>query len=164
MGLLWWMAGSKAPGMGQALLAAEPMMLAMSPGHPLARRDEVWPQDLRGEVILNSPDDWRRPLSSAPFTGILGRSVRIVRTIDETIESVASGLGVIPVPRSLITAHMPPPVIARPLRGVPDAELVAVWRREDEGQASVRSLIECVVQASRTALAGAAAGGLNGAD
>ena len=153
MGLLWWMAGSSAPGLGQALLVAEPMMVAMSPTHPLAGRDEIWPADLRDQTILNSPDDWRRPVASAPFTDILGRSVRIVRTIDETIESVASGLGVIPVPRSLITAHMPPPVVARPLRGVPNAELVAVWRREDESLAPVRSLIECVVKASRTTLA-----------
>lgn len=97
-------------------------------------------------------------MAAAPFTDILGRSVRIVRTIDETIESVASGLGVIPVPRSLITAHMPPPVVARPLRGVPNAELVAIWRHEDESLAPVRSLIECVVQASKTALAGHASG------
>jgi DNA-binding transcriptional LysR family regulator len=153
MGLLWWTAGSKAPGMGQTLLATEPMMLAMSPDHPLAGRDEIWPDDLRSEVILDSPGDWRRPLALAPFTVTLGRAVRTVRTIDETIECVASGLGVSPVPRSLVTAHMPPPVIAKPLRGVPSAELVAVWRLADEDLARVRSLIECVVRAARTALA-----------
>jgi DNA-binding transcriptional LysR family regulator len=134
-------------------------MLAMSPAHPLAGRAETWPDDLRDEVILDSPGDWRRPLALAPFTTTLGRAVRTVRTIDETIECVASGLGVIPVPRSLITAHMPPPVIAKPLRGVPSAELVAVWRLEDAGLARVRSLIECVVQAARAALAGPGSGG-----
>jgi DNA-binding transcriptional LysR family regulator len=158
IGLLWWTEGCQASGMGQTLLGSEPVMLAMSPAHPLAQRDEIWPDDLRDEVILDSPGDWRRPLALAPFTDTIGRSVRIVRTIDETIECIASGLGVIPVPRSLITAHIPPPVVARPLRGVPQAELVAVWRPEDDGLPLVRSLLECVVEASRAALATGLAG------
>jgi DNA-binding transcriptional LysR family regulator len=134
------------------------MVLAMSPGHALAQREEIWPDDLRGEIILDSPSDWRRPLGQASLTDSLGRAVRIVRTIDETVECIASGLGVIVMPRSIVTAHIPPTVIARPLRGVPRAELVAVWRPEDEGLPRVRSLIECVVRASRDALAGAGDG------
>jgi DNA-binding transcriptional LysR family regulator len=66
IGLMWWAEGSKAPGMGQTVLAAESMMIAMSPEHPLAGREAIWPEDLRGEVILDSPGDWRRPLALAP--------------------------------------------------------------------------------------------------
>jgi DNA-binding transcriptional LysR family regulator len=76
----------------------------------------------------------------------------VVRTIDETIEWVASGLGVIPVPSSLVSAHMPPSVIARPLREVPKTELVAVWWPADESLPHVRFLIRCVVQASQAIL------------
>ena len=56
------------------------------------------------------------------------------------------------MPSSLITAHMPPPVVALPLRGVPMMELVAAWRHEDEDLPQVRSLIQCVVQAPRATL------------
>ena len=76
----------------------------------------------------------------------------MVHTIDETIECVASGLGVILVPSSLVAAHMPPSVVARPLRGVPKTELVVVWRPEDESLPRVRALIRCVVQASQAVL------------
>jgi DNA-binding transcriptional LysR family regulator len=77
----------------------------------------------------------------------------VVRTIDETIEWVTSGLGVILVSSSLVAAHMPPSVVARPLRGVPHTELVAVWRPQDESVPHLRSLIGCVVQASKAVLA-----------
>lgn len=152
LGVLWWPEGCKANSFGQTVLATEQPVLAMSSSHALAKRDEIWPDDLRDEVILDAPSDWRRPIAVAPYTGKLGRSMHVVRTIDETIECIASGLGVIPVPSSLITAHMPPPVVARPLRGVPNMELVAVWRHEDEILPQMRALIQCVVQASRVTL------------
>ena len=154
MGLLWWPEGHQVAGLGQRRLAADPVQVAMSPSHPLAKRDEVYPEDLRSEVVLHYPDDWRWTVPPAPPSGPLGRTVRMVRTIDETIECIASGLGVISLPRSVIAAHMPPPVVARPLRGVQNAELVAVWRPGEDRTPQIRSLIECVAVASRTALTG----------
>jgi DNA-binding transcriptional LysR family regulator len=152
LGILWWPEGCKAHPLGQTLLATEQPMIAMSASHPLAQREEIWPRDLRNEVILLAPVEYQRSIGLPATTGKLGRAVHVVRTIDETIECVASGLGVIPVPSSLVTAHMPPPVVALPLRGVPMMELVAVWRHEDEDLPQVRSLIQCVVQASRATL------------
>ena len=84
--------------------------------------------------------------------GRLGRSVNVVRTIDETIEYVASGLGLAVVPSSIVAAHMPPTVVARPLHGAPMTDLVAVWRPEDENLPKVRTLIRCVVRASQAVL------------
>jgi DNA-binding transcriptional LysR family regulator len=149
MGLLWWPEGSRARGFAQALLRTEPLVVAMPVAHPLAEREELWPEDLRDEVILDAPPDLKRG-HRASYPGTLGRSVRVVRTIDETIECIASGLGIVPVPHSLISAHMPPSVVARPLRQVPNVELVAVWRPEDENLPEVRALVRCVVEASRT--------------
>jgi DNA-binding transcriptional LysR family regulator len=156
MGLLWWPEGcTVAASLGKALLAREQTVLAMPATHPLAGRSELIPEDLRDEIILHAPAEWRRPLSAARM-GKLGRGTHVVRTIDETIECVATGLGVILVPSSLVAVHMPPSVVARPLRGVPKTELVVVWRPEDEGIPRVRALIRCVVQASRAVLAGEA--------
>jgi DNA-binding transcriptional LysR family regulator len=152
MGLLWWPEGCKTSArLGQVLLASEETVLAMPASHPLASQPEVSLEDLRDEVVLDAPAEWRRSLSAARI-GRLGRGVHVVRTIDETVEWITSGLGVIAVPSSLVSAHMPPSVVSRPLRGVPRTELVAVWRPEDESLPLMRSLIRCVVQASQAIL------------
>jgi DNA-binding transcriptional LysR family regulator len=152
LAVFWWPAGCKALNLRQIPLAPEQPLLAMSATHPLTSRDEIWPDDLRDEVILDAPPEWRRSLDCAPVPNRLGRAVRVVRTIDETIECIVSGLGVIEVPASLMPAHMPPSVVARPLRGVPALELAAVWRHDDENLPQLRSLIQCLVQACRTML------------
>jgi DNA-binding transcriptional LysR family regulator len=149
--LLWWPEGCHAPGLSQALLASEQTFLALPAGHRLASRAEVWPGDIRDEIILDAPPEWRRSLPSSQM-GRLGRRVHVVRTIDETIEYVASGLGVAVVPSSVVAAHMPPTVAARPLRGVPRTEFVALWRPEDETLPRIRSLIRCVVRAAQDVL------------
>jgi DNA-binding transcriptional LysR family regulator len=161
MGLLWWPEGCSAPGLGQALLAREQTVIVMPATHPLAQRDEVLPEDIQDEIILDAPPEWRRSLTASRM-GRLGRSVHVVRTIDETIEYVASGLGVAVVPSSVVAVHMPPMVAARPLRGVPKTEFVAVWRPEDESLPQVRSLIQCVVRASQATLPDKSPAGLNG--
>ena len=157
MGLLWWPAGCSAPGLGRALLAVEQTVIVVPATHPLAQRDEVFPEDIRDEIILDAPPEWRRSLSLSRM-GRLGRGVQVVQTIDESIEYVASGLGIAVTPSSLALAHMPPTVVARPLRGARNTEFVAVWRLEDENLPKVRSLIRCVVQAAQASRAvGAAA-------
>jgi DNA-binding transcriptional LysR family regulator len=95
--------------------------------------------------------------------GRLGRSVHVVRTIDETIEYVASGLGVAVVPHSVVAAHMPPTLVARPLRGARTTEFVAVWRPEDESLPKLRSLIRCVVRACQAILPDTVPADLDGA-
>jgi DNA-binding transcriptional LysR family regulator len=152
MGLMWWPEGCSAPLLGQTVLAREQTLLVLPAAHPLAERDEIWPEDIRNEVILDAPPEWRRSLNASRM-GRLGRRVQVVRTIDETVEYVASGLGVAVVPSSVVAAHMPPLVVARPLRGVVNIEFVAVWRREDESIPEIRSLIRCVVQICETILA-----------
>jgi DNA-binding transcriptional LysR family regulator len=158
LALLWVPEGHTVRGVGQILLASEQMVLAMSARHPLAMRDELTPDDLRDEVLLGAPNDWQPATLAAPRVYRTGRAIRAVRTIDETIESVEARLGVIPLPPSLITAHMPASIVSRPLRGLPKSDFVAVWRPENERSTALRSLIECVVRASRCLLTGAAPG------
>jgi DNA-binding transcriptional LysR family regulator len=167
IGLLWWPEGCSAPALGQVVLgqvvlAREETVIAMPATHPLAQRDEVLPADIRDETVLDAPPEWRRSLNVPPI-GKLGRRVHVVRTIDESVENVVSGLGLAIVPFSVVGAHMPPTIVARPLRGLPRTELVAVWRQEDKGVGGVggvggvphmRSLIRCVVQAAQAVLPG----------
>jgi DNA-binding transcriptional LysR family regulator len=151
MGLLWWPGGCSAPALGQVVLAREETVIAMPATHPLAQRDEIQPTDIRDETVLDAPPEWRRSLNVSRI-GKLGRRVQVVRTIDETIEHVMSGLGLAVVPSSVVAAHMPSTIVARPVRGVPKTELVAVWRQEDKSLPHLRSLIRCVVQAAQGTL------------
>lgn len=72
-----------------------------------------------------------------------GRGVRVVRTIDETGESLLTDLGVTTVP---------PSVVARPLRDAPSTDLVAVWRPADEEREEVRALVRGIVRAGQRGL------------
>lgn len=153
IGLLWWPQGCSAPFLHQALLVRDETVVAMPAGHPLADRAEISVTDIRDEIILDAPPGWRRSLAFSRM-GRLGRGVHVVRTIDETIEYVASGLGVAVLPSSAAASHMPPTVTARPLRGVPNTDLVAVWRPDDERLPQARALIRCVVQAAQGLLPG----------
>jgi DNA-binding transcriptional LysR family regulator len=154
LALLWVPEGHTAHRLKQTLLAREDMLLAMPATHPLAARDELTFEDLREEVLLGAPTDWQPAVLAASRLYRMGRATRAVRTIDETIESIMAGLGVIPLPPSLISAHMPPSVVSRPVCGLPKSDLLAVWRPEDEHLPELRSLIRCVVRASRSTLTG----------
>lgn len=148
LGLLWWPEGCSAPGLRQVVLAREETMVALPAAHPLARRDALSPADLSDETILDAPPEWRRSLNASRI-GRLGRRVHVVRAMDETVEHVLSGLGVALVPASVVTAHMPAEVAARPIAGVPKTELVAVWRQEDKSLPHLPPLIRCVVRAAQ---------------
>lgn len=148
IGLLWWPQGCSAPFLRQALLLRDDMVVALPSDHPLAGREDLAARDLRDEIVLATPPEWRRALTDSRL-GQLGRGVRVVRTIDETVEYVAAGLGVAILPATAAAAHMPPTVAARPLRGAPKMELAAVWRPEDERHPQARALIRCVVRAAR---------------
>jgi DNA-binding transcriptional LysR family regulator len=161
VGLLWWPECCSAPGGSHAVLAREQTVIVMPATHLLAQHDELGPEDIRDETILDAPPEWRRSLNASQM-GRLGRRVHVVRTIDETVEYVASGLGVAVVPSSVVVAHVPPALVARPLRGA-RTELVAVWRPDDESLPKVRSLIRCLMQASRLVLSDPTVPDLDGA-
>lgn len=148
IGLLWWPEGCSVPGLGKARLAREDVCVLLPVSHRLTRPDEVTVEDIKDEIVLDAPPEWRRALNASRM-GRLGRSVHVVRTIDETIEYVASGLGVGVVPSSVAAAHMPPTIASRPLHGARKVEFVAVWRPGNESLPNVRSLIRCVVGAAR---------------
>lgn len=148
IGLLWWPEGCSAPYLRQELLVRDETVVALHAGHPLADLDILSPASLHDEVILDAPPEWRRSLTASRMAR-LGRAVRVVNTIDETIEYVASGLGVAILPASAAAAHMPATVAIRSLRGAPKTDLAAVWRPEDERLPQTRDLIQCIVRAAR---------------
>jgi DNA-binding transcriptional LysR family regulator len=144
IGLMWLPEGQRLRGARRAVLLCERMVLVLSPQHRLADRAEITREDLCDEVLLHAPGDSTVP---EPLLG-MGRARLVVRTIDETVESIAVGHGVITVPPSLVAAHMPDTVAVRPLRDASYAELVAVWRPEDEELPEIRDLVRSLVRAA----------------
>lgn len=84
-------------------LAAEPLVLACAPGHPLAGRETVELAELRAERFVDFPPDWgtREVVDAATAAAGVERRVALeVTDVHSLLEFVAFGLGVALVPRS----------------------------------------------------------------
>ncbi|MEV7342692.1 LysR family transcriptional regulator [Streptomyces sp. NPDC093544] len=150
--LLWVDPGFVLRGMHQIVLASESLVLAMPPSHPLAQQDLVHVDALVDEVMLAIPPGTSTASAASRRLTQLGAASCLVRAIDETQESIMSGLGVIAVPQSIAAAHLRPPIVTRPLVGATGLDLVAAWRPSDESHPELRALVECLVQAAPVAL------------
>lgn len=93
------------PGLAATMLAAEPVLLACLPGHPLATRDSVTAADLADEPFVDYSPGWgTRTVADQVFaTAGIDRSIGI-EVADGSIHSalVRAGLGLALLPRSMI--------------------------------------------------------------
>ncbi|MEU6426535.1 LysR family transcriptional regulator [Microbispora sp. NPDC046973] len=86
-----------------APLAAEPLVLACAPGHPLAALARVRLEALRGERFVDFPPDWgtRTRADEALAAAGVDRHVALeVTDVHSLLDLVGNGLGVALVPRS----------------------------------------------------------------
>ncbi|MBE3008124.1 LysR family transcriptional regulator [Microbispora sp. NEAU-D428] len=84
-------------------LAAEPLVLACAPGHPLAVLGRVGLEALRGERFVDFPPDWgtRTRADEALAASGVDRHVALeVTDVHSLLDLVGNGLGVALVPRS----------------------------------------------------------------
>ncbi|GIH51511.1 LysR family transcriptional regulator [Microbispora rosea] len=84
-------------------LAAEPLVLACAPGHPLATPGKVGLKALRGERFVDFPPDWgtRTRADEALAAAGVDRHVALeVTDVHSLLDLVGNGLGVALVPRS----------------------------------------------------------------
>ncbi|MEU6411774.1 LysR family transcriptional regulator [Microbispora sp. NPDC046933] len=84
-------------------LAAEPLVLACAPGHPLAAHSRVGLEALRGERFVDFPPDWgtRTRADEALAAAGVDRHVALeVTDVHSLLDLVGNGLGVALVPRS----------------------------------------------------------------
>ena len=117
-----------------ALVAEEPVVVALPAAHPLARRDAVPLAELAGEpwllVPARVPSRLRNiALGAAAAAGFTPRVAQEARELDALVALVSAGLGVTLVPVS-VSRVARPGVAFRPLAGETLAfRLVALWRR-----------------------------------
>ncbi len=138
-----------------AELARDPFVLAVAPGHPLARgAGPVSLQSLEGERVLLLDDghclrDQALAVCSRAGAEELGFRATSLSTL---VQMVASGAGVTLLPRIAVETEAPRAGLrARPLaEPSPGRTLVLAWRRGSAAEPALRALAEIVSRAAAT--------------
>ncbi|MFI5844520.1 LysR family transcriptional regulator [Catenuloplanes sp. NPDC051500] len=100
-------------------LYAEPRVVALPAGHPLATPGGVRLADLAGEELLQPAEavpEWIFPSFSGPSS----------LSVEEKFENVAAGRGVVIVPESVTRYYRRPDLAFVPVTDLPDAEFCLV--------------------------------------
>lgn len=117
-------------------VATEPRLVALPATHPLATHLTLDITDLRNERFLALPpesgrlrDFWLAIDQQGDGPVLIGGEVA---STEETVEAVASGLGVCLVAAGNVPLVARDGIVTRPVTGVPPSELVLAWRAGDE--------------------------------
>jgi DNA-binding transcriptional LysR family regulator len=105
-------------------LLSEPRVVVLPAGHRLAGKDSVDLADLAGERLLQDPaavPEW--PARPDPAQ----RALPVVRTVEEKLEYVAAGHGVVVLPLSTATFYTRQDVTHLPVRGLPPNQVCLAW-------------------------------------
>lgn len=135
-------------------VATEPRRLLLPASHPAASRESVQFADLLEEPFLALPreagplrDYWLALDARDGRAPVIGGEIA---TTDETIESLAAGLGVCLVAAGNAHLFNHETIAIRNLSGVTASQLVLAWRRNDD-----RELIRHLIEATTASLASA---------
>jgi DNA-binding transcriptional LysR family regulator len=129
------------------VLRTEPVRVALPEHHRLASRRSIQYADLRDEPFL------ALPLRAGPardfWLGVGARGAdpptvaAEVRSADETFEAVANHIGIVLLAAGNARLYRRPGVVTRPVRGLPDAQLLVAWRADDRRQV-VHEFVEAI--------------------
>ncbi|KAB8182506.1 LysR family transcriptional regulator [Microbispora catharanthi] len=109
-------------------LFAEPRVVVLPAGHPLAGKDAVDVADLAGECLLQNP-------AAVPeWPGDAPRTEPAVRTVEEKLEHVAAERGVVILPLSAATFYTRSDVAHVPVRDFPPNEVCLAWDADRRGR------------------------------
>lgn len=138
-----------------------PVVVA-SKDHATLQSETVSLADLAGEHLLQNPDDvpeWR-DLADEVLDGTR-RALPPMRDLDETMEQVAAGVGIIIVPHGVARLYGRKDVVSRPVTGVADTQIALAWITRETTD-DIEEFIGIVrgrgVASSRTDTGAAAAG------
>ena len=110
-------------------LFSEPVLVALPAGHRLAGKETVSITDLAGEHLLQDPaivPQWREVA-----TEMRGRRPRppvpAIRTVEEKLEHVATGHGIVVLPLSTTAFYRRPDVVCVPVGDIGPSQVGLVW-------------------------------------
>ncbi|MFC5186862.1 LysR family transcriptional regulator [Actinomadura harenae] len=115
-------------------LATDRRAIALPVAHPLAARHDLHPDDLHGLawVTPRSPDpEWARFRAPSAIGATGGHVAAESNALEETLESVAAGVGIALVSMSTDQHYARSGVVIVPLRGNHHCTTVLAWRRQD---------------------------------
>ncbi|WP_067127256.1 LysR family transcriptional regulator [Microtetraspora malaysiensis] len=115
-------------------LATDRRAIALPVAHPMAARHDLHPDDLHGLawVTPRSPDpEWAHFRAPAAIGATGGHVAAESNALEETLESVAAGVGVALVSMSTDQHYARSGVVIVPLRGGHHCTTVLAWRRQD---------------------------------
>ena len=118
-------------GLSVITLYREIPVVVLPKGHDLdvtGATDPVALADLADEHLLQNPDDvpaWR-DLATEVADGSR-RALPPMRDMDEVMEQVAAGVGIVVVPHSIARLYGRKDVVSRPVADVPDTQIALAW-------------------------------------
>ncbi|MEF2279304.1 LysR family transcriptional regulator [Deinococcus sp. YIM 134068] len=133
------------PGLDSRPLWRQPLVAALPAGHPLARKRRLRIGDLAGERFVFFPRHLRatyfdQVMRWCAASGFTPNVVQEAIEIPTLLSLVAAGLGVF-LPIEFFSRLALPGVVYRPLEDAPVVEIVAVWRREEGQDPTLRAFL-----------------------
>jgi DNA-binding transcriptional LysR family regulator len=111
----------------QALLA-EPRVAVLPAGHRLAGKDTITIADLVDEHLLQDPDavpEWRDIATEMRSRG--RRAAPVFRTVEEKLEHVAAGHGIVLLPQSTAVFYTRPGIAYSYVSDIPPNQVCLAW-------------------------------------
>jgi DNA-binding transcriptional LysR family regulator len=110
-------------------LLTESRVAVLPAGHPLAGKESISVTDLADEHLLQDPDavpEWR-DLATELRVRQPRAQLPIMRAVEEKLEHVAAGHGVVVLPLSTATFYTRPDVVRVPISDIDDNKVCLAW-------------------------------------
>ena len=109
-------------------LLTEPRVAVLPAGHPLAGKETISVADLAGEHLLQDPDavpEWRD--IATELRARHSRAAPVFRTVEEKLEHVATGQGIVLLPLSTATFYTRPGIACSHVSDIAPNQVCLAW-------------------------------------
>ncbi|RFA10142.1 hypothetical protein B7R54_13670 [Subtercola boreus] len=119
-------------GLSVITLYSEVQVVVVPKDHPASVFDAVTVADLADEHLLQDPDlvpEWRDV--AAEIVDGSRRPLRGIQSIDDAVEQVAAGVGILIVPQAIARLSSRKDVVYRPVTDVAETRIALAWLSEE---------------------------------
>lgn len=115
-------------GLSVVRLYAEVPVVLVPKDHPISLFEAVTVADLAGEHLLQDPDtqpEWRDVATEIAYG--TRRALVPMRSLEDSIEQVAAGVGILIMPQSVARLYTRKDVVARPVTDAAETRIAIAW-------------------------------------